>query len=590
VFNVGRSILRFKFFALCVLCFAFVFALESRCFFGQLASGQPVRLGVVNVDTGLSYAGVQEAINAAETLAGHEIRVGLGVFSESVVVNKSVSLVGENPDTSVIDGMHSSAAVAVVSGGVEIRSLGIRNGVVGLLVDRADDCKIIDNVLYDGSYGLRLYRSRSSFVAGNRVSGFSWFGVELDGSGNTTLRDNWLSQNQYGFGVDGGSLSDFLNDIDDSNRVNGKPIRYLVNQRDLTVDSLTWSDVGFLGFVNSSNIVVKDLEVRNNVQGVLFAGVTDSSVTGVKMSHNWNGVYVAYSRNVSVYEVEATLNFDYGIKFFNSSGSRAFHNKVDSNGWAGIGLFGSSHSVLDLNEASFATYDLHLVRTNNSVITGNTAIPREGGYSIAVYYSHNNSIYHNTFQNSLLFAETRNGSLFTPVNSWNNSVEGNFWTAYSGHDVDDGVGDAAYRVGVNNFDYYPLMGRFLELTLVFDDLEYRVSMISNSTVSDVGFDEGTVSFVAGGQAGTTGFSRVAVPEALIRALGDVELAFLVNGEEPAVIRKWSDGAMGYWYIRFVNRVAQDWSLLWLLVSGVLVFLIVFGVVIGVSRMRRKGKA
>lgn len=582
--------MRFRFFALCVLCFVSV-ALVSRCFFGQLAVGQPARLGVINVDTGLSYAGVQEAINAVETLAGHEIRVGLGVFSESVVVNKSVSLVGDNRDTSVIDGIRGSAAVTVVSDGVEIRSLSIRNGVLGLLVDHADNCKIIDNVLYEGSYGLRLYHSRGSYVAGNRVSGFSWFGVELDRSGNTTLRDNWLSQNQYGFGVDGGSLLDFLNDIGDSNRVNGKPIRYLVNQRDLIVDSSTWSDVGYLGFVNSSNIVVKDLEVQNNVQGVLLAGVTDSSVTGVRVSHNWNGVYVAYSRNVSVYEVEATRNFDYGIKFFDSPSSRAFRNEVDSNGWAGIGLFGSSHSVLDLNEASFATYDLHLVHTNNSVVTRNTAIPKEGGYSIAVYYSHNNSIYHNTFQNSLLFAETRNGSSFTPTNNWNNSVEGNFWTAHNGHDADeDGVSDAAYRVGVNNFDYYPLMGRFWEFDLVLGDLEYRVSVISNSTVSDVGFDDGTVVFVAVGQSGTIGFCRVAVPEALIRALGDVELGFLVNGEEPSVVREWSDGATGYWYIQFVNRTPQDWSLLWLLVFGVLVFVIVLGVVIGVHRMRRKAKA
>jgi parallel beta-helix repeat protein len=583
--------LEFKFSLVCVLCLVFVTTLGSFFFLGQMVSGQPIRLGVVNVDTGLSYFGVQEAINAVETLDGHVIRVGYGVFEEHVVVNKSISLVGEGPDMTVIDGMRGGVVVDVVSDGVEIRSLGIRNGVIGLRLDHADNCRIVDNVLCDGSYGLRLYHSRNAFVAGNRVSGYSYFGVELDSSGNSTLRGNLLSQNHYGFGVDGSSLFDFVNDVDYSNFVSGKPIRYLVNQRGLTVDSSNLGDAGYLGFVNSSNIVVKDLEVQNSVQGLLFAYVTNSSVSDVKVSDNWNGVYVAHSRNISVSDVKASRNFDYGIKFFNSSDSRAFRNDVDSNGWAGIGLFSSSHSVLDLNKASYATYGLHMVFTNNSLVTRNTAIPKPDGYSIALYYSHNNSIYHNTFQNSLIFTETRNGTLFTPTDSWNNSVEGNFWEPYIGRDADkDGIGDVAYKVGVNNFDYHPLMGRFWEFSVAFDNTEYSLSMVSNSTISEVNFNssDGTMAFTAVGQAGALGFCRVAVPEAMIRALGDVELGFLVNGEEPVVIRKWSEGTLVYWYICFANRAAQDWSLLWLVVSGVLVFLIVLGAVIGVSWMRRKG--
>ena len=559
-------------------------------FSAQHTVGQQYDLRVVNVDTGLEYVRIQEAINALETLNGHVIRVGYGVFQECLVVNKSVSIVGESPEFSVIDGMRGSVVVDVVSDGVEIRDLTIRNGVIGLRLDHADNCRIVDNVLYDGSYGLRLYHSRNAFVAGNRVSGFSYFGVELDSSGNSTLRGNWLSQNQYGFGVDGGLLFDFVNDVDDSNFVNGKPIRYLVNQRSLTVDSSTLGDVGYLGFVNSSNIVVKDLEVQNNVQGVLFAYVTDSSVSDVKVSDNWNGVYVAHSRNISVSEIKATRNFDYGIKFFNSSGSRAFRNDVNNNGWAGIGLFGSPHSILDLNEASFATYDLHLVYTNDSLITRNTAIPKASGYSIALYYSHNNSIHHNTFQNSLIFTEMRNHTRFTPTNNWNNTVEGNFWEPYEGRDGDkDGIGDFAYKVGVNNLDYYPLMGSFSEFSVAFENAEYSLFVISNSTISEVNFNfgDGTMAFAAVGQAGALGFCRVAVSEALIRALGDVELGFLVNGKEPVVIRRWSEGTFAYWYVSFDNIAAQDWGLLWLVVSGVVVSLVALGAVIGVYWMRRK---
>jgi hypothetical protein len=43
-------------------------------------------------------------------------------------------------------------------------------------------------------------------------------------------------------------------------------------------------------------------------------------------------------------------------------------------------------------------------------------------------------------------------------------------------------------------------------------------------------------------------------------------------------------------MRFVNKVAFDWGFLWLVVSGVLVFLIIVGVVVGVYWFRRARKA
>jgi len=86
------------------LVFCFVLSvLLGFVFFGHRVAGQQSGL-VVNVDTGLSYSGVQVAIDAPETLDGHTIRVGVGVFREHVTVNKSVSLVSQDRSSTVIDG------------------------------------------------------------------------------------------------------------------------------------------------------------------------------------------------------------------------------------------------------------------------------------------------------------------------------------------------------------------------------------------------------------------------------------------------------------------------------------------------------
>jgi len=270
-----------------------------------------------------------------------------------------------------------------------------------------------------------------------------------------------MVENKYNFGVKGDSLSDFINDIDVSNTVNGKPIHYLINQHNITIDAFTFQEIGYLSLVNSTNIKVKNLNVQNNVQGILFAFTMNSTINNVNAKNNWNGIYVAHSSNISVSGNNANSNFDYGIKFFYSSRSIARGNNVDNNGWAGIGLFGSPNSTVDGNEANFNTYNLHIVYTNNSVIARNNALTvRLGGYSIAVYYSHNNVIYHNTFASSLIHVETRNGTRFTPRNSWDNGLEGNYWSLYRGVDANqDGIGDTPHMVGEGNIDNYPLMAR-----------------------------------------------------------------------------------------------------------------------------------
>ncbi|NIW11161.1 MAG: hypothetical protein GWN33_11865, partial [Gammaproteobacteria bacterium] len=388
-----------------------------------------------NLNTGKTYSAIQDAINAPETLDGHEIFVASGTYYEHVNVSKSLSLIGEDQSTTIIDGNGKGKVVYVTADNVEVRNFTIQNGTFGLWLYNSSNSKIIGNTLQDGSYGIRLYHSRNSELIGNDISGYTKFGVEIEESGNSTLRDNTMVENKYNFGVNGNSLFDFINDIDVSNTVNGKPVHYLINQHNITIDASTFQEIGYLGLVNSTNIKVKNLNVQDNKQGILFAFTTDSTISNVNAKNNWNGIYVAHSSNISVTGNNANSNFDYGIKFFNSSRSIASRNNVDNNGWAGIGLFKSPNSTVDENEANFNTYNLHIVYTNNSVIARNNALTiRPNGYSIAVYYSHNNIIYHNTFVNSLIYIETRNGTRFTPRNSWDNGLEGNYWSLYRGVD------------------------------------------------------------------------------------------------------------------------------------------------------------
>jgi len=63
-----------------------------------------VSFPVHNIDTGLDYDTIQEAIDAPETLDGNTILVDAGTYHEIITINKRLALIGEDPSTTIING------------------------------------------------------------------------------------------------------------------------------------------------------------------------------------------------------------------------------------------------------------------------------------------------------------------------------------------------------------------------------------------------------------------------------------------------------------------------------------------------------
>ena len=116
-------------------------------------------LKVHNVDTGLNYETIQEAINAPETLDGHIISVETGTYHENVVVNKTVSLVGENRETTIIDGGALGSVMYVMADNVTIKGLTITNGSSkysdgGIGIYSKSGCNITQNNIVNNYFGV----------------------------------------------------------------------------------------------------------------------------------------------------------------------------------------------------------------------------------------------------------------------------------------------------------------------------------------------------------------------------------------------------------------------------------------------------
>jgi parallel beta-helix repeat protein len=144
-------------------------------------------LPVHNINTGLGYATIQEAINAPETLDGHTIFVETGTYYEHVVVNKSISLMGEDNSHTVIEGNGTGKVVLITANNVSISGFAIRYSGYGV---------------YDAGIWIT---SNSNNISNNHISNNSW-GISLEYATLNIIKDNvidgsWHSEGSWGGGI-----------------------------------------------------------------------------------------------------------------------------------------------------------------------------------------------------------------------------------------------------------------------------------------------------------------------------------------------------------------------------------------------------
>ena len=114
------------------------------------------------------YASIQEAIdNAAD---GDTIFVKEGMYHENVVVNKSLSLVGENVDTTIIDGNPPEGyriPIQIQCDNVSVSGFKLLYGYAGITVGEVKFCSISGNRIAGNQHGILLVSTSFSNVTEN---------------------------------------------------------------------------------------------------------------------------------------------------------------------------------------------------------------------------------------------------------------------------------------------------------------------------------------------------------------------------------------------------------------------------------------
>jgi parallel beta-helix repeat protein len=376
--------------------------------------------------------------NKIETKVGGDIYLGFSNYN-LVEGNTAISNVERNVD------VYGSNDNTIVNNQIKVFEIGgYHNG--------------FNNTISKNEISQLLVRSNNNVVSENIISGsisISWTegtylfkntvgGILFDTSSNNVLKGNVINTNGNGFEIGGFGVEDFLQDIDNSNLINGKRIYYLVNETNTAVSPTKYPDIGFLALVNCKAVTV----LNNNIdtRGMLLAFTSNSLI----INNNISNVH------------------DSGLNLDRSSNNRISGNYFNSNG-VGLSFSDSNQNLVSANiftkNSQGLLFNRRYSATDNIISENNITYNGIGIHFVAIS---NNTIYNNNFGNNAkqVLCDTQETLLFSfhsfiySINQWDNgsAVGGNYWSDYNGTDSNgDGFGDSPFEIDSHNVDNYPLM-------------------------------------------------------------------------------------------------------------------------------------
>jgi parallel beta-helix repeat protein len=479
---------------------------------------------VHNLNTGLNYTTIQEAIDAASP--EDIIYAENGTYFENIVVDRSLTLIGENKTATFIDGCGVENVTRIAADNIVLENFTIMNSGnypnSGILLDSIHNSIIFNNVITDNYYGITV-SSSSHILFDENVIKSNNQGIWIHDSANTTLFKNNVTANTHAIRINR-SPNNVLNEnyiagnqygsielFDSSfNNIYGNSIS-------TSMGDAVWLSSSFNNTISANTM--KDIEG----DGILLSSSSNNTIKANFIANTYDGIYFYESDDNDVIGNNVTAD-SYGIWIWSSSNNLMLRNKVTTNLDSGILLMldSPSNRIVENYIFNISSAPAIVAYSSNNTIIGNNVV--NNAWSIGMT-SANNTILHNNFINNQFKPIAPADSL----NYWDNGFEGNYWSDYDGTDSNhDGIGDTPYEINANNIDYYPLMGIFQSFNTLFG----YVTVVSNSTVEDFEYSESTNTIIMHVSNMTTnqtyGFCRISIPHALMNETYHVT----INGADP----------------------------------------------------------
>ena len=387
-----------------------------------------------------NFASIQEAIDNA--VEGSTIYVRAGVYHEHITVYKNgLKLIGEGQNVTIIDGDKLSKVVYIIANDTVITGFTIRNsgskhyGDGGIYLEHSFNSSIFGNIVMDNNFGIFIDFSSKISIYNNSIFNNSACGIHVRNSLNIDIQNNYIK--------------------------NVWPIMFFRSSR----SHITNNDIrshhpsGISLYDRSDNNIV----MNNKIHGVKgdepctairsLWSLNNLYVNNVITRARW-GIYLGYANgtivaNNNISEVEM-----WAMALYHAYNNSIINNHIDhimlSNEVGGIFLGFSKNNLVQGNIVSKVDrgISLHFQSNDNKIVNNNFSLASIG---IVLDGVSGNTIYRNNFIKNIIQG-CDDGD-----NRWNYMGEGNYWSDYTGIDINrDGIGDSPYYILPKGTDYYPL--------------------------------------------------------------------------------------------------------------------------------------
>ncbi len=272
-----------------------------------------------------NYTTIQGAIDGANPV--DTVFVYNGTYYENVVINKSVSLVGESKNSTIIDAGGNGSAVQVWwthhvnLTGLSATNSGSGSDAAGIRLHLAENCVVSGNTASGNQNGILLLASHANTIDNNTVSQNVDNGVSLSHSRWNDLVSNMVSDNMIGMKI---------HDYSEENRF---------------INNDVWNNLDGVYVISSSrNEVTGNTVFSNTAFGIRLSYSSRNKIVSNTVSDNRDGIEVSSSDMNTIANNNVSSNDGLGIEVDSSDNNTVVNNTVSSNAHIGITLWGCSNS------------------------------------------------------------------------------------------------------------------------------------------------------------------------------------------------------------------------------------------------------
>jgi PKD repeat protein len=212
------------------------------------------------------------------------------------------------------------------------------NAVVNILLDTSCDENTLSSNDVQGSINGIIIDNQCTGNAlyGNRVNG-SVVGIGIASSSGTVMRSNVMAGNTNNFWVNGDAEEHFLQDVDISNTVDGKPVYYLVGVTGKAIGPA--ENPGTIYCVDCDTISIGDVTLTKNGYGALFWSSFNITLGNVTCNEDDTGLaFFDDTRSVVLTGIIANGNAEYGLLMYQVENITLADSTADQNQIAGISI------------------------------------------------------------------------------------------------------------------------------------------------------------------------------------------------------------------------------------------------------------